>query len=169
MAKYEEMDIKKMELQEMKDYKTTEKIMHQIFKAYGAKTHLRKEPTYSPVDASMRVEKGDNIRDYKIEIKERITNYSDINEVPLKVQKYCNIIDATPKNQTPLIIYLLNNSDYYIFDLNKIDFNKVKIQNWIINKVEFSDNSCKEKIPTFFLPLSQCIYNGLITSDNADN
>ena len=162
MAKYGEMNIEKMELQEMKDYKTTEKIMHQIFNAYGAKAHLKKEPIYSSVDASMRVEKGDNIRDYKIEIKERITNYSDINEVPLKVQKYCNIIDATSKGQTPLIIYLLNNSEYYIFDLNKIDFNKVKIQNWMINKVEYSDNSCKEKIPTFFIPLSQCIYNGLI-------
>ena len=150
MTKYGEMNIEKMNEQELKDYKVTEKIMHQIFKTYGAKAHLTKEPIYSPVDASMWVEKNNDIKKYKIEIKERLSNYLDINEVPLKVQKYCNIIDATSKGEIPLIVYLLNNSEYYIFDLNKIDFNKVKI-------------------PTFFIPLSQCIYNGLIPLDNADN
>lgn len=170
MAKYEEIDVEKMELQEWKDYKTTERIMHQIFSAYGAEAQLAKEPTYYPVDASMLVEKGDTIKNYyKIEIKERLTSYPYFDELPLTVQKYCNVIDATPQGQTPLAVYLVNDTEYYIFNLNKIDFNKVKIQNWEINKVQYSNNTYKEKVPTFFIPLSQSIYNGLIPSDNADN
>ncbi len=160
------IDKTKMEQQEEKDFKTTEKIMKQIFKSYNKVAVLKQNPSFSPIDASMVVDKKHK---YAVEIKERFQNLEEFATLPLKVAKYCSIKENTPEDAKSLIIYLLNEEQYFIFDLNKIDLNKCAIKNWLINKVEFCDGRQKEKQPTIFIPIEQAIYNGIIPKYNANN
>lgn len=160
------IDKDKMEEQELKDFKTTEKIMHKIFKSYNKVAELKQNPIYSPIDACMTV---DNKYKYAVEIKERFQNLEEFATLPLKVSKYCSIKENTPEDAKPLIIYLLNDEQYFIFNLEKLDLNKCAIKNWLINKIEFCDGQEKEKQPTIFIPLEQAIYNGKILKYNANN
>ncbi len=157
------IDKNRMEEQEQKDFKTTEKIMKQIFKSYNKVAVLKQNPSFSPIDASMTVDKKHK---YAVEIKERFQNLEEFATLPLKVAKYCSIKENTPEDSKPLIIYLLNEEQYFIFDLNKLDLNKCAIKNWLINKVEFCDGRQKEKQPTIFIPIEQAIYNGFITTED---
>lgn len=153
------IDKQKMEQQESKDFHTTEKIMQKIFAAYNKSAKLKQNPIYSAIDAQMIV---NNKKYYAVEIKQRQQDMKVYNTLPLKVSKYCNILENKGEDETPLIIYLVNNEEYYIFNLKKIDLNKCTICNWFINKVEFSQNQQKDKQPTIFIPVSQCVYNGQI-------
>ena len=70
---------------------------------------------------------------YTIEIKERnVDSIEDLETLPLKVKKYCNIMEKTKEDETPLIIYLVNNSNYYIFNLKALDLNTLNLRNWTI-------------------------------------
>ena len=162
MTKYEQINA-----QEKKDFHITNKIMTQIFQIYGAKAKLDQMPPFSNYDANMNVTKGNNIKkQYTVEIKERnVPCLEDLESLPLKVKKYCNI-KSHSGNKTPLVIYLVNGEEYYIFDLNKLDLNKVEIRNWNIPKVQYSDKHIYEEQPTFFLPLNQSIYNGTFAYAN---
>ena len=160
------IDKDKMEEQELKDFQTTEKIMHKIFKTYNKVAELKQNPIFSPIDACMIV---DQKYKYAVEIKERFQNLEEFATLPLKVSKYCSIKENTPENAKPLIIYLLNDEQYFIFNLDKLDLNKCAIKNWLINKIEFCDGQQKEKQPTIFIPLEQAIYNGIIPKYNANN
>lgn len=145
--------------QENKDFITTQKIMKQIFSCYNKTAKLTQSPIYSAIDAKMVV---NNQKHYAVEIKERQQDMEVYDTLPLKVSKYCNILESKGEDETPLIIYLVNNEEYYIFNLEEIDLNKCTICNWLINKVEFTQNQQKDKQPTIFIPISQCVYNGQI-------
>lgn len=160
------IDKERMVNQEEKDFKITERIMKNIFKAHNKDAELKQNPIYSAVDATMLVDKKYK---YNIEIKERVQNLDIYDTLPLKVTKYCNIMENTDEDTKPLIIYLLNNEEYYLFNLKELDWNKIKCKNWEIKKVEYTSNQQKEKQPTYFIPISQCIYNGLIPKDDANN
>ena len=148
----------KIEEQETKDFNITKKIMTLIFQAYGAKIDMKQTKPFSPYDANMTAEKKNLKKRYIVEIKER--NYDgELETLPLKVKKYCSIMEQV-EDQTPLVVYLCNDGQYYIFNLNRLDLNKVEIKNWNIPKVQYSDNHQYEKQPTFFLPITQSIYNG---------
>lgn len=151
--------------QEKKDYQITKKIMNNIFKTYDAKMYINPMGEYCNVDARMEVHKNDNIRNYTVEIKERnVPSLEDLETLPLTCKKYCYIQTETKSNETPLIIYLVNSEKYYIFDLNKLDKNKLKIKNWRIAKKQLTDQPLKyEDTPTFFIPIGLSIYNGLIS------
>ena len=153
------IDKERMESQEKKDFEITENIMKNIFKAYNKTVEIKQNPIYSAIDASMLVSKKFK---YNVEIKERVQDTDIYHTLPLKVTKYCNIMENTPEDVKALIIYLLNDEEYYIFDLKKLDLNKCQICNWNINKVEYTSNQQKEKQPTIFIPLEQAIYNGII-------
>lgn len=153
------IDKPKMVDQERKDFITTQRIMQKIFAAYNKSAKLKQNPIYSAIDAQMVV---NNKKHYAVEIKERQQDMEIYNTLPLKVSKYCNILESKGEDETPLIIYLVNNEEYYIFNLEKIDLNKCTICNWFINKVEFTNNQQKDKQPTIFMPVSQCVYNGYI-------
>lgn len=161
MTKYEQINA-----QETKDFIITNNIMTKIFQAYQATTTLKQMPQFSHFDATMDVTKGEIKKLYTVEIKERnVPCLEDLETLPLKVKKYCNIKKHSG-NKTPLVIYLVNNEEYYIYDLNKLDLNKVIIANWNIPKVQYSDKHQYEEQPTFFLPLNQSIYNGTFAYAN---
>lgn len=159
-------NFKQIEDQEQKDFIITNNIMTHIFQTYGATATLKQMQPFSHFDATMTVEKGETKKLYTVEIKERnVQSLEDLESLPLKVKKYCNI-KSHSENKTPLVIYLVNGEEYYIFDLNKLDLNKVQIANWNIPKVQYSDKHQYEEQPTFFLPLNQSIYNGTFAYAN---
>ena len=152
-----------VEEQEQKDFNITEKIMDRIFSTYGARVEITPTSRYCAYDANMTVIKANKHKRYTIEIKERnVDSIEDLETLPLKVKKYCNIMEKTKEDETPLIIYLVNNSNYYIFNLKALDLNTLNLRNWTIAKMQYTEKRQYEEQPTFFIPISSCIYNGII-------
>ena len=168
-----------IELQELKDFQTTIKILNCIFSKDGRQIDYYKQPQGSVYDMKMVI--NDKYR-YHLEIKERQQDMEKYNTLPLSVQKYCNIKDTLSNYKKPakaIYISLLNHHLFYIFDLEKIDLNNCIIRNWAINDVEYSDAPTIVQVPTIFIPISQAVCKGsfielsknnhIIAVDNADN
>ena len=156
------MNLKKMEEQEKKDFNQTKKIMNSIFSKYEAKIEMEQTPTYYNIDAKMKAtSKNNNSKMYLIEIKE--SNYrKPIEYCPMKVKKYKNVMNCVLNGETPLAVYLVNpRNEYYIFDLSKVDMDKVLVKNWMIAKVQYDEDvqEYKETL-TYFFPVSEAIYKG---------
>ena len=152
-----------VEEQEQKDFNITKKIMDRIFSTYGARVEITPTSRYCAYDANMTVSKASKHKRYTIEIKERnVDSIEDLETLPLKVKKYCNIMEKTKEDETPLIIYLVNNSNYYIFNIKALDLNTLNLRNWTIAKMQYTDKRQYEEQPTFFIPIGCCIYNGII-------
>ena len=160
------IDKKEMELQEEYDFQTTSLIMKDLYSKYDATYSIEKMPTYSTVDATMSVSKGAIKNHYFVEIKSRYVNNEEYKKtMPITVEKFLRVKESS-MDATPLIIYLLNNKQYYIFNLNKIDLNKVEIKLWKIEKIQYSETSKKEEIPTIFLPVDMAVCTGDIPKNN---
>ena len=151
----------KTDKQELKDYQNTVKILSRLFKKYNPQfSRMAKGCVF---DAKMYFIANDNeVYRYNIEIKSRKQNMEEYDTLPLTVQKYCNIIESCTLGEKPIYISIVNDEEYYIFDLSRIDMNKVIIKNWYINDIEYSDNPTKKKIPTMFIPITESVNNGLI-------
>ena len=104
-----------IEEQEKKDFIITQKIMNKIFNTYGATVEMTQTKQYSAYDAKMTVTKNHKHK-YTVEIKERnVDSIEEMETLPLKVKKYCSIMEKTKEDETPLAIYLVNNDEYFIF------------------------------------------------------
>lgn len=160
------MNVPAMQAQESKDFTVTKAIMNRIFKTYKANVKMTQTPPYSPYDGNMTVTKDNVNSNYIVEIKERNTDNAEY--LPLTCKKYCTVMENAI-NGTPLVVYLVNNERYYIFDLNKLNLNLCKIKFWKIKKVQYSDNEEMIKTPTIFIPQSECCYQGIILETDADN
>ena len=148
--------------QEKKDFEITKKIMNKIFNTYGATVEMTQTQPFSAYDAKMTVTKNRK-HNYTVEIKERnVEDTEYLETMPLKVKKYCSIMEKTKEDETPLAIYLVNNEEYFIFNIKDLDLNKLNLKNWFIAKKQFTDKRQFEEQPTFFIPISMCIYNGKI-------
>ena len=151
----------KTDIQELRDYQATVKILSRIFKKYNPQfSQMAKGCVY---DAKMYFTDSNNeVYRYHIEIKSRRQNMEEYDTLPLTVQKYCNIIESCKLGEKAIYISLVNEEEYYIFDLDNLDMNNVIIKNWYINDIEYSDNPTKKKIPTMFIPITESVNNGLI-------
>lgn len=160
------IDKKEMELQEEYDFQITSLVMKDLYTKYNATYSMEKMPTYSSVDATMSVHKGERKNQYKVEIKSRYVNNEEYKKtMPITVEKFLRVKESSV-NATPLVVYLLNNEQYYIFNLNKIDLNKVIMKLWKIEKIQYSETSKKEEIPTIFLPVDMAVCTGDIPKNN---
>lgn len=161
------IDFEKMTEQERKDYIIAQQIFINIFAKYDKNLYIYKTKTYSSYDMFMRCRN----KKYLIEIKERNQDMKKYKTLPLKWTKYIDIVKETGGEDTPIVIYLVNGEDFYIFDLNKLDLNKCEYKNWEINKIEYSvmNNSNKERQPTIFMPISMAVYKGKFNGKNAYN
>lgn len=151
----------KADLQELKDYQMTVAILSKIFKKYNPQfSRMAKGCVF---DAKMYFTDNNNeLYRYNIEIKSRRQNMEDYDTLPLTVAKYCNVKESCKLGEKPIYLSIVNEEEYYIFDLDKLNMNDVKIKNWYINDIEYSANPTKKKIPTMFIPITQCVNNGLI-------
>lgn len=155
------IDNEKTDIQELKDYQMTVAILSRIFKKYNPQfTMMAKGCVF---DAKMYFTDNNNeVYRYNIEIKSRRQNIEEYDTLPLTVAKYCNIKESCKLGEKPIYISLVNEEEYYIFDLSKLNMNNVTIKNWLINDIEYSDNPAKKKIPTMFIPITESVNNGLI-------
>ena len=168
MDKKNKMNLTLLEQQEIKDFNITLSIMKEIFNKYNAKIKMIPMPTYYHIDARMTVMKNNKSKNYVIEIKERNFN-GKLEYLPMKCKKYINVMKQVKNGETPLAVYLVNDKDFYIYDLSKLDMNKVKMDNWKIPKVNFCDNTEYEETPCFFFPIEQTIYKGEIKKEYANH
>ena len=155
------IDNEKTDKQELKDYQNTVEILSRLFKKYNPQfSRMAKGCVF---DAKMYFITNDNeVYRYNIEIKSRKQNMEEYDTLPLTVQKYCNVKEACKLGEKAIYLSIVNEEEYYIFDIDKLDMNKVKIKNWYINDIEYSDNPTKKKIPTMFIPITESVNNGLI-------
>lgn len=149
----------KADLQELKDYQMTVAILSKLFKKYNPQfSRMAKGCVF---DAKMYfIDNNNEVYRYNIEIKSRKQNMEEYDTLPLTVAKYCNVKESCKLGEKPIYISLVNGEEYYIFDLDKLDMNKVKIKNWYINDIEYSNNPTKKKIPTMFIPVTESVNNG---------
>lgn len=155
------IDNEKTDIQELKDYQMTVKILSRLFKKYNPQFSMMAKGCV--FDAKMYFITNDNeVYRYNIEIKSRKQNMEEYDTLPLTVQKYCNVKDACKLGEKAIYLSIVNEEEYYIFDIDKLDMNKVIIKNWYINDIEYSDNPTKKKIPTMFIPITESVNNGLI-------
>lgn len=156
-------DYERRDEQEKKDFQTTEKIMKGIFKQYNYNCECTQCPTYSHVDATMNISNGNRKKKYTVEIKSRNTD-KYTSTMPLLTEKYVYIRQSTPKDVTPLVVYLLNDEFYHIFNLNNLDLNRVEFGIWTIKEKEFSDEENFVKKTVFFIPIELANKSGKINA-----
>lgn len=155
------IDDLKMSEKEEKDYQTAKRIFSKLFKNYNIQFQQMPIGSVSDMRFSFIMKNGD-VAKYNVEIKSRNQCLEDYDTLPLTVQKYANLKDNTEEWEKLIYISLVNDEEYYIFDLKNIDWNKVDCRNWLINDIEYSEQPTKKKIPTFFIPIAQSCYNGFI-------
>lgn len=102
-------------------------------------------------------------RKFNVEIKTRNDN-GKRTEIPLKVVKYCDMKEDTKDDEKLLYISLVNDYEYYIFDLSRMDWNQVDVRNWWIYDYQYADedNRKKVKTPTYFFPIGLACSHGII-------
>lgn len=155
---------KKVNQQEDTDYQQAKKVFKSILSGYDPKFTQTAQLDPSDMRFNYTNKQGKN-RYYNVEIKARNQDMEKYDTLPLKCSKYCDLIDDTMSIEKPLYIVLLNDSEYFIFDLTQLNWNNIKIKNWKINAVEYdprNDKREKVKQPTFFIPIEQACCHGLI-------
>ncbi len=149
--------------QEDKDFDKTQSVFQQILNGYDV--NFTQTGLFDPTD--MRFEytaTNGAIRKFNVEIKARNQDMGKYDDLPLKVSKYCDMRGDTQPDEKLLYVVLLNDTDYFIYDLEKIDWNMVQCRNWVINDYEYNPDGHRKKIkvPTFFFPISMACTHGII-------
>lgn len=153
----------KIEPQEDSDYIKTQRIITSILDRYTVT--FTQTGLFDPSDMRFQyTTHSGKTRKFNVEIKTRNLDTTKYDDLPLKCSKYCDLIDDTKDDEKLLYVALVNDSEYYIYDLDRIDWNNVQCRNWWIYDKEFNPDGHKKKVktPTFFFPMSQACCNGLI-------
>lgn len=160
MIDTDNIDFDRREKKELEDYIITSQIFSEIFpKVKTEKTEgwSIEDMDYSAYCYNVLEEIG------KVEIKSRNQDVTKYTDIPLKVNKYCNMIDLCTGDTRCIYVVLLNESEFLIFDLKKLDLGTCTIRNWEINTTQYvinNEKAVKQKYPTIFIPKTQAVYNG---------
>ncbi len=153
-------DHKRVNEQENKDYVYTVNLLTDLFNNY--ETTFTQMPEFHPTDVRLKVV-GHQPHKYNIEVKTRNQDMDKYHTIPLKEAKLNGMINDTKEDEKLLYIVFVNDYQYFIFDIDNIDFNKVEKRNWRIKKQEY--NIGKDEyitVPTYFIPIELSVNNGLI-------
>ena len=154
----------KIELKEQEDYHIANAILHTIFQPFQPLTE--KMPSKSTYDMRLSAFTNQSTHIYAIELKSRKQDLTKYTTLPITVRKLCNMQKARREGDKLIYMVLLNESDYFIFDLDTIQVQLTSIAFWNIKKVEMDDDSIKEPTPTIFLPIDKAIIHGKYTITN---
>jgi len=97
---------------------------------------------------------------FNVEVKERYKNQENLKKYPyaeLKVDKLNRMRKATPQGTKLFYMVLLNAKEMLLFDIDKIDFSKVKIFNWWTKKCQEDENSELIETPIYQIPYKLAI------------
>ena len=154
----------KIEKQEEQDFRIANAILKQLFTPFQPLTE--KMPSKSAYDMRMSAFTNQSMHVYAIELKSRTQDLSKYTTLPITVRKLCNMQKARREGDKLIYMVLLNESDYFIFDLDTIQVPLSLIAYWNIKKVEMDDDSIKEPTQTIFLPINRAIIHGKFTITN---
>ena len=153
----------RIEKQEEQDFRIANAILKQLFTPFKPLTE--KMPSKSTYDMRLSAFTNQSTHIYAIELKSRKQDLSKYTTLPITVRKLCNLMKARMEGDKLIYMVLLNNEEYYIFDLDTIQLPLNSISFWNIKKVQF-DDSIKEPTPTIFLPIEKAIIRGHFTITN---
>ncbi len=148
--------------QEDKDFENAKKIFNQILHKYTVS--YTQTGLFDATDMRFSYdENSTSTRKFNVEIKTRNDN-GYRTEIPLKVVKYCDMKEDTKDDEKLLYISLVNDYEYYVFDLSRMDWNQVDVRNWWIYDYQYADedNRKKVKTPTYFFPTELACGHGKI-------
>ena len=102
-----------------------------------------------------------------MEVKTRNKNERQLAEYPhaeLKLSKAEALLKYKKQIPDSFLFYavILNDTDFYIFDLMAIDYSKINIVDWNIKKTQFNPNSPKEMYKIFQIPWNFAIKHARI-------
>ena len=153
---------KKIIPQEDTDFENAKNVFNSILN--GFEVTYTQTGLFDPTDMRFSYEaNATTTRKFNVEIKTRNDNGTRT-ELPLKVVKYCDMLEDTLPDEKLLYIQLVNDYEYYIFDLSSIDWNAVSVRNWWIYDYQYADedNRKKVKTPTYFFPTELACAHGII-------
>lgn len=154
----------RIEKQEEQDFRIANAILKQLFTPFQPITE--KMQSKSAYDMRLSAFTNQSMHVYAIELKSRKQDLTKYKTLPITVRKLCNMQKARMECDKLIYMVLLNNEDYYIFDLDNIQVPLSSIAFWNIKKVEMDDDSIKEPTPTIFLPIDRSITHGKYTITN---
>lgn len=154
----------RIEKQEEQDFRIANAILKSIFQPFQPITE--KMQSKSAYDMRLSAFTNQSTHIYAIELKSRTQDLSKYTTLPITVRKLCNMQKARREGDKLIYMVLLNNEEYFIFDLDTIQVPITSIAFWNIKKVEMDDDSIKEPTPTIFLPLDKAITHGKFTITN---
>ena len=154
----------RIEKQEEQDFRIANAILHTIFKPFKPLTE--KMPSKSNYDMRLSAFTNQSTYIYAIELKSRKQDITKYPTLPITVRKLCNMQKARREGDKLIYMVLLNNEEYYIFDLDNIQVPLTSIDFWNIKKVQFDNASLQEETPTIFLTLDKAITHGKFTITN---
>ena len=148
----------KIEKQEEQDFIIANAILKQLFTPFQPLTEkMKSRATY---DMRMSAFTNQSMHVYAIELKSRKQDITKYTTLPITVRKLCNMQKARKEGEKLIYMVLLNNEEYYIFDLDTIQVPLTSIDFWNIKKVQFDDTSLQEETPTIFLTIDKAIIHG---------
>lgn len=153
----------RIEKQEEQDFRIANAILKSIFQPFQPLTE--KMPSKSNYDMRLSAFTNQSTHIYAIELKSRKQDLTKFKTLPITVRKLCNMQKARMEGDKLIYMVLLNNEEYYIFDLDNIQVPITSIAFWNIKKVQF-DDSTKEPTETIFLPINMAITHGKFTITN---
>ena len=154
----------RIEKQEEQDFRIANAILKQLFTPFQPITE--KMPSKSAYDMRMSAFTNQSTHIYAIELKSRKQDITKYTTLPITVRKLCNMQKARKEGEKLIYMVLLNESDYFIFDLDTIQVPLTSIDFWNIKKVQFDDTSLQEETPTIVLPINRAITHGKFTITN---
>lgn len=154
----------RIEKQEEQDYHIANEILKSIFQPFQPITE--KMQSKSNYDMRLSAFTNQSTHIYAIELKSRKQDLTKYTTLPITVRKLCNLMKARREGEKLIYMVMLNNEEYYIFDLDNIQVPLTSISFWNIKKVQFDDDSLQEETPTIFLPIDKAIIHGKYTITN---
>lgn len=125
---------------EQKDFADAKKIFEEIGQKFNKKVTINSTEDFFPFDAELSI----NNKLFAVEIKRIKGDYTPA----LKVEKIYNILNFCGEKK-PLVLFL-KDENYYIFDLEKIDFKVSDLFLWNIGKNNYSDFTKEKKLALKF-------------------
>ena len=157
----------RIEKQEEEDFRIANAILHTIFQPFQPLTE--KMPSKSNYDMRLSAFTNQSMHVYAIELKSRKQDLTKYTTLPITVRKLCNMHKARKEGERLIYVVLLNDNEYFIFDLDNIQLPLTSIAFWSIKKVEMDDDSIKEPTPTIFIPIKKAIMHGKYNITNGSN
>ena len=154
----------RIEKQEEQDFRIANAILKSIFQPFKPLTEKMKSK--SNYDMRLSAFTYQSMHVYAIELKSRKQDITKYTTLPITVRKLCNLMKARNEGEKLIYMVLLNNEEYFIFDLDTIQVPLTSIAFWNIKKIQFEYASLKEPTPTIFLPLDKAIIHGKYTITN---